>query len=141
MCTKNNSFIKKIVFSSIIILCSSGMSLVAQSNIQVLDETSMRAMMDANKMNGKPSYQGINSKLVITTNDVAVSKNDSAQIVKNILNLQDVFSCVFLPSKHSLVVKSKKQDASYKIIAVKGELTPFKLYITQNEEIIYTEKK
>jgi hypothetical protein len=117
------------------------MSLVAQSTVQVLDETSMRALMDANKMNGKPSYQGINSKLVITTNNAVVSKNDSAQIVKNILNLPDVFSCVYLPSKHSLVVKSKKQDASYKIIAVKGELTPFKVYITYNEETFYTEKK
>jgi len=115
--------------------------MVAQSNIQVLDETSMRAMMDANKMSGKPSYQGINSKLVITTNNAVVSKNDSAQIVKNILNLPDVISCVYSPSKHSVVVKSKKQDNVYKIIAVKGELTPFKVYITYNEETFYTEKK
>ena len=109
--------------------------------MQVLNETSMRDLMDANKYSGKPTYENIFSKLVITTNTIKISKNDSAQIVKSILNLSDVISCEYHPSKYSLVVKSKKQDNVYKVIDVKGVLVPYKLIINFNEETIYTIKK
>lgn len=142
MYSQNQPLIKKTIFSFVIIFFSwFSLSLFAQDKVQVLDETSMRALMEANKQSGKPTYQGINTKLTINTTDTKVSAADSAQIVKNILKLPGVFSCVYRPGKQSLVVKSQKEDNVYKIISIKGELVPFKVYITKNEEIIYTEKK
>ena len=142
MYSQNQHSIKKTIFSFIIIFCSSfSLSLFAQDKVQVLDETSMRALMEANKAAGKPTLQGINTKITISTTDTKVSVEDSAKIVKNILNLPGVFSCVYRPSKQSLIVKSQKEENVYKIISIKGELVPFKVYITKNEEITYTEKK
>lgn len=142
MQNKNQFTIKRTIFSVAVIFCSSfSLSLSAQGNVQVLDETAMRTIMDANKQSGKPTCQGIYSKLVVTTSDVKVSSVDSTQIIKNILKISDVLSCVYHPSKHSLVVKTNKQENVFKIINIKEVLAPFNVYIANNEETIYTEKK
>ena len=134
---------KKIVFTLFIIFSFiSPLYLLAQSNEVVLSETTMRTIMDSNKESGKPTFSGINSKFVIATNNTIVSSNDSAQIVTNISKLPEVISCVYHPSKQSLIVKSKKEDeTSNFIIKIKGQIVPFKVYILKYEEIVYTEKK
>ena len=142
MNAKNQSSLKKIIFSlTVIFLSSFSLSLFAQENIRVLDQTSMTQVMDANKNAGKPSYDGIKSKFVITTSDAQVSKADSVQIVASILKMPEVLSCVYHPSKHSVVVKTKKQENVNEISNLKYDLANFKVYVKQNEEIIYTEKK
>ena len=139
---QNPTSAKRILFSALVIFCSSlSMSLFAQNNVQILDETSMRAIMDNNKMTGKPIYEGINSKFSIVTPDNKVSVADSAKLIKDILAMPEVLSCVFLPHKHSLVVTTKKQGDNNEIALLKGKIVPYNLYVANYQEITYTEKK
>ncbi len=139
---QNPTSAKRILFSALVIFCSSiSMSVFAQNNVQILDETSMRAIMDNNKMSGKPVYEGINSKFTITTPDNKVSVADSAKLIKDILAMPEVLSCVFLPHKHSLVVTTKKQGDNNEIALLKGKIVPYNLYVANYQEITYTEKK
>ena len=110
---KNQFTIKKTVFSLAVVFCSSlSLSLFAQGNIQVLDETSMRAIMDANKQSGKPTCHGIYSKLKVTTTDAKVSSADSTQIIKNILKISDVLS-FFSPFRLGLCLKKNGQTVHF----------------------------
>ena len=137
------TFMTKIISTLFLMFCvTANLSLFAQNNEQVLNETTMRTQMDANKNAGKATFDNIYSKFVIGTNDKVVSAKDSAQLVANIKKLPEVIGCNYSPSKHSLVVKCKKTDETNNfIIKIKGEVVPFGVFILKNEEIIYTTKK
>jgi hypothetical protein len=142
MLLKTQTSIKKLtLILTLLIGFAASSTLFAQENMQVLNETSMRDLMDANKYSGKPSYEGINSKYVINTTDKIMSSIDSVQIVKNLLAMPEVISCKFHPSKHSLEVATKKQENYNEISSIKEKLSPFQLYIATYQEIIYTNKK